>query len=359
MRKNCISFILYLILISSLSIKVTAQDDLEKTLSKLSSTVGKAYVIPVISAFGSNLNSGWVSILPPATKLGFHLNVKVIGMGSFFSDEVKRFNATADFFFSSFQADQILQASGYGTSHPAYSSLKDELTKATFSVNFSGPTIIGSKNEGLKVKFPGKTITSGNQSYTIQPYELSIPEVKGFLDNLKIFPTAAVQASIGTVAGTNVSVRYFPSVDIEDLGKFTFWGVGAIHNPGAWLKNPLPLDLGIGYFTQKMKVGDIFESNASQFGLYVGKTIGAIVSISPYAGITFESSKTTVKYDYQSNQVINGVPVPPTRVQFDLEGENSTAFLIGLNIRLVALNINADYKAAKTKTASAGISVGL
>lgn len=359
MKKNYTSFFLFLILVISFSMNLNAQDDLEKTLSRLSSSAGKAYVNPVISAFGSNLNSGWVSILPPATKFGFHLNVKVIGMGSFFSDDVKKFNANGDFFFSQSQADQILQASGYGTNHPAYATLKNELTKATFSVNFSGPTIVGSKNEGLKVKFPGKTIQSGNQSYTLQPYELSIPEVKGFLDDLKIFPTAAVQATIGTVVGTNVSVRYFPSVNIEDMGKFTFWGIGAIHNPGAWLKNPLPLDIGVGYFMQQMKVGDIFESNASQFGLYVGKTIGAIVSVSPYAGFTVESSKTTVKYDYQSNQVINGVPVPPTRVEFELEGENSTAFLVGLNIKLVAININADYKMAKTKTASAGISVGL
>jgi len=357
--KRNYTFFLSVILLLSFLTKIQAQDDLEKTLSKLSSSAGKAYVNPVISAFGSNLNSGWVSVLPSATKLGFRLNVKVIGMGSFFSDEVKKFNAAGDFFFSSSQADQILQASGYATNHPAYTTLKNELTKTTFSVNFSGPTIVGSKNEGLKVKFPGKTISAGGQSYTLQPYELSIPEVKGFLDDLKIFPTAAVQATIGTVMGTNVSVRYFPSVNIEDMGKFTFWGIGAIHNPGAWLKNPLPLDIGVGYFLQQMKVGDIFESDASQFGLYVGKTIGAIISVSPYAGLTFESSKTTVKYNYQSNQVVNGVPVPPTKVEFELEGDNSSAFLIGLNIKLVAININADYKFAKTKTASAGISVGL
>lgn len=359
MKKNYLIFFLSIIILILFVTKTQAQDDLEKTLSKLSSTVGKAYVNPVISAFGSNLNSGWVSILPSATKLGFHLDVKVIGMGSFFSDDVKRFNAASDFYFSSSQAEQILQASNINTNHPAYSTLKTELTKTTFSVNFSGPTIVGSKNEGLKVKFPGKTISTGGQSYTLSPYELSIPEVKGFLNDLKIFPTAAVQATIGTVAGTNVSVRYFPSVNIEDMGKFSFWGIGAIHNPGAWLKNPLPLDIGIGYFTQQMKVGDIFESDASQFGLYIGKTIGAIISISPYAGLTFESSKTIVRYDYNSNQTVNGVPVPSTRVEFTLEGENSTAFLVGLNIKLVAININADYKVAKTKTASAGISVGL
>jgi hypothetical protein len=359
MKKNYFASLLIVILFFSFSQNLKAQDDLETTLSKLSSTVGKAYVAPVISAFGSNLNSGWVNIIPPASKLGFHISLKVIGMGSFFSDAAKNFSSTSDFYFSSSQADQILQASSINPTHPQYSDLKNELTKSQFMVNFSGPTIVGSKNEGLKVKFPGKTIQSGGQNYTLNPYEMSIPEVNGYLDELPIFPTAAAQLTVGTLFGTNVSVRYFPSVEIKDMGKFSFFGAGAIHNPGAWLANPLPIDIGIGYFVQKMKVGDIFESNAKQFGIYVGKTIGFIISVAPYAGVTFESSKTTVKYDYQSNETINGVPVPKTKIQFELEGENSTSFVVGLNVKLVAININADYKIAKTKTASEGVSLGL
>jgi hypothetical protein len=359
MKKKYFASFFIVIIFLSFSQNLKAQDDLETTLSKLSSAVGKAYVAPVISAFGSNLNSGWVNIIPPASMLGFHVNLKVVGMGSFFSDAAKNFAAASDFYFSSSQADQILQASSINSTHPQYSALKNELTKSKFAVNFSGPTIVGSKNEGLKVRFPGKTIQSGGQNYTLNPYEISIPEVNGYLDELPIFPTAAAQLTVGTVFGTNLSVRYFPSVEIKDMGKFSFFGMGAIHNPGVWLKNPLPVDIGIGYFVQKMKVGDIFESNAAQFGAYVGKTIGFIVSVAPYAGITFETSKTTVKYDYQSNETINGLPVPPQKIQFELEGENSTAFVVGINIKLVAININADYKIAKTKTASAGISIGL
>jgi hypothetical protein len=75
--------------------------------------------------------------------------------------------------------------------------------------------------------------------------------------------------------------------------------------------------------------------------------------------LTTESSKTTVKYDYQSNQTIGGVQVPATKIKFELEGENSTGVTIGFNLKLSFFNINADYKIAKTKTASAGISFGI
>jgi hypothetical protein len=71
-----------------------------------------------------------------------------------------------------------------------------------------------------------------------------------------------------------------------------------------------------------------------------------------------ESSKTNVEYEYKSNQTVNGVPVPPVKVKFDLEGENSTGVTVGFNLKLGIVNLNADYKAAKTKTASAGLSFG-
>jgi hypothetical protein len=352
---------LFLILVTTsfLSSNIKGQDDLETTLTKLSNVVGKAYVAPVISSFGSNLNSGWVNMIPSASKLGLHLNLKIIGMGSFVPDDVKTFFATGNFFFTSSQIDQILQGSGYSISHPVYNIIKNEMAKTEFTVAFSGPTIVGSEKEGLKVKFPGKSLQVGGLSYDLAPYEITIPEVKGLID-WPVLPTGALQLTVGTVLGTHASLRYFPSVEIDGLGKLSFWGFGAIHNPATWLKNPFPIDVGIGYFYQKMKVGNIIESTATQFGIYAGKTIGMIISITPYAGLTFESSKTTVTYDYQSNQEIApGVSVPKQKIRLDLAGNNSSAFVLGVNVKLAVVNINADYKIAKTKTASAGISFGL
>ncbi|MFA7229604.1 MAG: DUF6588 family protein, partial [Melioribacteraceae bacterium] len=88
MKKRILTLLLILGLIFSSSLKAQSLDE---TLSELSSTVGKAYVKPIISAFGSNLNSGWVSRIPSATMLGFHFDLKVVAMGSFFPDDVKTF----------------------------------------------------------------------------------------------------------------------------------------------------------------------------------------------------------------------------------------------------------------------------
>lgn len=349
MNKKLLTLLIILGLIFSSSLKA---QNLDETLSKLSSTVGTAYVKPIVSAFGSNLNSGWVSQFPAATHLGFHLDIKVVAMGSFFSDDAKRFTATDQFYFDQSQTNSILASSGITPSSPGYQSAYNQIYGQPFSVTFSGPTIIGSKDENLVVRFPGKP------SASVNAVDVQIPIVKGYIPEAlaKVFPTATAQLTVGTVFGTNLAVRYFPDVEIADLGKFSYLGVGLIHNFGVWFPNPIPLDLTVGYFTQKLKVGTIFESNASQYGIYASKTLGIIISFTPYIGLTVETSKTNVSYDYTVTGP-GGVQQKGT-ARFDLEGENGSSAVIGFNLHLGIININADYKLAKTKTASAGISLG-
>lgn len=347
-RYTIFSFSLILFVCAGL-INLKAQT-LEETLSNLSSDAAKKYVAPVVNGFGSNLNSGWVTSVP--TKLiGFSLNVRVIGVGTLLDDDDQTFSTAGKFRYSSDQVDAILDNSGYSPGHPAYNDLKDEILSRDWDVNISGPTITGNKNEYLNVEFPGATI----QGEHVGVYRSEIQQVKGFLDELSILPSAAVQLNVGTVFGTNLAVRYLPSIDIKDLGKFNWIGYGLIHNPGIWLNNPLPVDLAFGYFYQKLEVGDIFESNATQFGIYVSKTFGAVISITPYASLTSETSETTIQYDYKFDTEIG----PQTaKIKFDLDGANTSAFTVGLALKLAVLNINADYKMAKVKTVSAGISFG-
>jgi hypothetical protein len=352
MNKKLLSIIIVLGLIFT---SYTKAQTLDETLSKLSSTAGVAYVKPVVSAFGSNLNSGWVSQFPASTVLAFHLDLKIVAMGSFFANDTKTFSTNSQFYFDNNQIDAILRNSGYTPGTAQYNAIFAAMQNRAFDVNFSGPTITGKKSDYLQINFPSQTITAQGQSYTVNSKQIGVTDVKGFLDEIPALPTAAVQLTVGTVFGTNISVRYFPDTDIKDMGKFTFWGIGAIHNIGVWFPNPLPLDISVGYFMQKMKVGTIFESTETLLGAYASKTLGGFFT--PYLGLTTETSKTTVSYDYTSNQTLNGVPVV-AHFSLDLEGENTAGAVVGFNLNLAIVNINVDYKFAKTSTASAGISFG-
>ena len=334
-----------------ISLSGTKAQSLEETLSSLSSSAADSYISPLISAFGSNLNSGWVQKVPEAKVYGIDVNLKFIGMGSFFNDQSKSFSTSGLFRFNSEQVDRILAASNINPNTQAGQSIKNEILFRDWNVNVSGPTVVGDKKDNLYVEFPGANI----QGQQIGVYKDSLGGIGGYLNNLPIFPSAAVQLTLGTFYGTALSIRYLPSVNIQDIGKLSFFGIGAINNINMWLSNPLPLDLGVGIFYQNLTVGDIFEGTALQYGAYASKTFGGTFAVTPYAGVTVESSSTTTKYSYNFD-----TPYGPQTalVSFDAKGKNSVGFTLGSTFKLAIVNINVDYKLAQTNTLSGGLSFG-
>lgn len=335
------------------SVRNMQAQSLEETLSHLSSDAASAYVKPIISAFGSNMNSGWVSGVPSATLLGLHIQLRIIAAGSFLDDANKTFSTSGKFRYTSSQADDILQASGFDpSSTPNYDNIKDDILSQEWQVDITGPTITGSGDEFVKIVFPSTNI----QGETIGQDTIALTGVSGFLDNLPIFPQAILQLDVGKVAGTNLSLRYFPAVDIKDMGKISLWGIGIMHNPGFWLKKPLPIDIGLGFFYQKLAVGNIFENRSTQFGIYISKKLGMIISFTPYIGITYESSSTSVSYTFDFDTPAGS---QKTDISFDLDGENNVGLTIGGTLNLPVVSLNVDYKIAKIKTITVGLSLGM
>jgi hypothetical protein len=299
------------------------------------------------------MNSGWVNGVPPATLLGVHFQVRLIVVGSFLTDANQTFFTSGKFRYTSSQVDEILQESGFNPANtPNYDEMKDEILLQEWQVNIAGPTITGSGEEFVKVEFPGGEILGE----TVGSHVTTLTGVGGFLDNLSIFPQPAVQLDIGNLLGTSASIRYFPSVNIQDVGEISLWGAGLLHNIGFWFNNPLPIEIGLGFFYQKLDVGDIFVNKSIQFGAYLSKTLGVVISFTPYMGLTYESSSTSVSYTYNFD-----TPVGPqnTNIAFDREGINNVALTIGGALNLPVVSLNVDYKIAKIKTLTLGLSFGM
>ena len=120
-----------------------------------------------------------------------------------------------------------------------------------------------------------------------------------------------------------------------------------------WIPTPLPVEVSVGFFTQSMKVGDVFSTTATTFGVFASRTFGpGAFNITPYAGLSVESSTIEVKYDY-----IVDYPIPNTKVPvtFELKGENSVRFTLGASAKLALFNLSVDYSIAKYNSLSAGL----
>jgi hypothetical protein len=344
--KHLLIILAFILTLTNLS----RSQSLEETLSNLSEDAGIAYVGPIISAFGSNMNSGWVNGVPSASILGLDIQIRLIAIGSFFNDDKKTFLTHGEFWFTSSHADDILYASGFDSiSTPNYDDIREEILSRSWNVDIGGPTIIGSGEENVKVIFPGSEILGIDSTIT------TLSDVDGFLDGISVFPTPAIQLNVGSIAGTNVSFRYFPKVNIGDVGEVGLWGLGILHNIGFWFSNPLPIEIGLGYFYQDLDIGTVFQNKSNMFGIYVSKTFGMIVSFEPYVGVTYETSKTKMQYTYYFDTPIGR---QSQSIDVDLDGKNSVGLTVGAQLNLPVVSLNVDYKIAKIKTLTAGLNLG-
>ena len=354
---------IYLLLLLSLVLLLTENQtkgqSFNQVMSQLTEAAAKSYIAPVSNGIGSNLNSGWMNQVPEADKMNFHLGIKIVVMGTFYSDDAKVFDASGQFYFDGSQTTQILSANNItpaSVGQVNYNAIFNQVLTTKYQVGFSGPTVIGKKDSYLNVAFPGDPNIKNAGGQPLGKTTVQVKEVNGYLEDIPVLPFAAPQITVGTIFGTNISARYLSYKDYKNIGDISWVGFGGIHNPGVWFPNPLPVDIGIGYYQQNIKLGDIIENNSSLFGVYVGKTFGSAFAFIPYAGITVEKSNTKIKYT--GNITDRGgidVNVP---INFELEGENTTGLMVGFTIKLGLININADYKVAKSKTATGGISLG-
>jgi hypothetical protein len=350
MNKISKIFSLTILLLLFGSSKVSPQS-IGETLSNLSSNAVLKYSEPVISAFGSSMNSGWFTGLP-STSNGIHAKMRFVAVGSFFTDDYRRFSYVGNLNLTSSQVDEILISSGYDPSTISnYESVKNEILSKTWEVKFDGPTIIGKLDEHLQVQFPATVI----QGYNIESYTLEVTDVKGYLNNIDIMPSPALQLDLGSVFGTGVSVRYFRGINLQDLGIVNIWGGGIIHNFNYWFSDPLPIEIGFGYYFQNFKVGDIFTNTASQYGIFLSKRIGGKISIEPYAGLTYETSRSQIDYKYQFDSPAGQQEL---QLNIDYNGDNTVNLAIGTSINLSIFLLNFDYKFGGTNTGTFGIGFG-
>ncbi len=328
---------------------------LQETLQKLTGNAGEAYVSPIISAFGSNLNSGWVHKSPSSKVFGIDLEVGIVAMATMFGDNNKSFSTSGTFQFSNEQAMILINNSSQtqGLPQSAKDAMANQIAQQQYTVGISGPTIVGKKESEVMVDFSETNVTYGGNTYKLNQQSISTG-AKGFLGDAPALPLVAPQFSIGTVYGTMATFRFLPSVEVGDLGKFSYFGFGLQHNPSMFIPVPLPVDVSAAFFTQSLKVGDIFKASATTFGLYASKTFGWGISITPFAGFAIESSSVDVAYDVNLATSVPGVTVP-SKVSFSANGENKTRLTVGASIKLALLNLSVDYSLAKYNAASLGL----
>jgi hypothetical protein len=290
-------------------------DDLNDLLSGVGEEYARAYLAPLTSAFGPNLNSALYSTAAiPHTRLTIGFGIKV--MGAYMNEEDQTFR-------------RVVSGVDLGDYDPDYAG-------RTGDVVMSGPSVIGS------------TETMGR----IDGYENGIlvfsqETIEGLVETRWV-PLAAPEISVGGVAGLRATVRWVPSLSIGEAGDVELFGYGLQWSANTLLQT-LPLDVMVGFFKQDVDIGTVITGEASSFFVAASKDFSMLTL---YGGLGFESSDVTYAYTYTDET--SGAT---EEISFDVESEQDSRVTFGATLDL-PLKINLEAGLGDVTVYSAGLLFG-
>ncbi|MCK4339126.1 MAG: hypothetical protein KAW87_03960 [Candidatus Cloacimonetes bacterium] len=286
-----------------ISSSVLFGNTLEERLSKFAGDNGKNYMKPFITAFGTNLNTGWFQTakVTKPFRFGFTLSTAL----AFVPEEDMKFMAS--------NPDTNLY-------------IGNEVESATIFGNDGG--YFDSKVTGIDA--------------------LMLP--KGI--DLNIVPFVFPQVFVGLPGGFEIIGRYFPPVELsKDIGEISFWGLGLKYQVSKLI--PLcPVAISLQGVYQQFKLEDIITANCTFFNAQLSKGL-VVVPITLYGGIGIENTTVTAKYEYTGG--INNT----NEVKFDITVENEFRVILGMRYKLLILDICADYSFGKYSVARLGLGFSL
>lgn len=303
MRRECAGIVVALGLVAASWSPGAAQDaksELEEILEQFSGDNARGYVQPLADLFGSNMNSAWYrSAYVPEE--GFHISIEIVGMGARVTDDHRSYVATTP---------------------PGF----DPET-------FSTATIFGG---------PGTVVTDADSP------GLSYGGSDGIVD-ASLFPGAAPQLRIGSLAGTEVIGRFATTVGIdeEDVPRITLWGAGARHSISQYLPRA-PLDLSVGLMYTKLTADDLVDFSGLTVGAQAGKRLG---DFEVYGGGAWERSSLDLSYTSTD-------PANPGSVMLDLDGANSVRLTLGAAVNAAIFHLFGEMNVASVTNFSLGFAIG-
>jgi len=310
-------------------------DDISEKARRFVGENGRNYLKPAVSVFSANLNSGLYHTADVHKILGFEIGL--VGMLAPIPAGKKTFIALAP---DTIRTDSRLYIAG-----------------RDYDKNITTPTALGPGN-GAKVYYKQGA-----------PGDPPIFEFPGGGD-LKYVPLLSPQLSVGAPLGTELILRWVPEIRLgKEVGKLRFLGLGLRHSISQWLPgaSPMemptggafPLDLSANFMFQEFVLvdsagGDFFKTKAYSLGFQASKKLSILTL---YTGVAYENASTDISYTYRpSSGYSPGLPQAAVDVRFpDMKGDNDFRATLGISLKLVFLDLFADYSFASQPVASAGV----
>ncbi|MDQ2657735.1 MAG: hypothetical protein M3Y60_09970 [Bacteroidota bacterium] len=331
---------LCIVFLALVAAPAVAQDDLNELLTESmedGEKLIKAYVSPFMKSVSLGLNQGWYNTAAPHKIAGVDLTITVNAMTIPKSDlfyDVSKLNL------------EVLELDGDSPDHPF------------------APTILGPDRAPI---FSYTDEETGLTQTQTGPGGVDLEKELG----KNWVPLPMAHLGFGLPKGTDVKLRFTPTIDAGDDTTLKLFGIGVMHDVKQWIPGIklLPFDLSgfVGYTKFKMEAYFDPESNPDQRGLFEmnATTIQGLISkkfsvLTLYGGVGYNIANSTLAmkgtYDINEDGQVSPSEVDPIDLKFSASGFRTTA---GMRLKLAVFTLHADYTIQKYKCLTVGFGISV
>ncbi len=366
--KREISFLGMFFVTLFLGLSVISAQTLEESLKLMLENNAKSYVQPLVTGFGTSMNSGLYKKASCETgliPLPIGIDIGLVTSMSFIPDKDKVFEYNLMENTITFPLNEVNPQLPdiYLKFGDLYDADKDKTPNIASDEEGANLTrkeyyeII----EAIITELGNNDVDNPAQYRTAIESQFSEQDISNIVMpfqfpnglNIPIVPVAGLQANVRIPLGIEISARALPEIKIsEEIGKFKMYGLG--------LRKSLPVpivDFSVGAFLQKMEIGDFFEANNLNFHAEVGKRLPIpVVKIYPYAGIGMDKTDISLKYTIKPSDNVPGID-EDKELKFDMGGENKFRTTLGLTLQAIPftyINLEGSIGKYSSATLSAG-----
>jgi Family of unknown function (DUF6588) len=214
-----------------------------------------------------------------------------------------------------------------------------------FSIGFTGMMILIPDDEktftpslpdGYETS-PAQTIYGSNQSTTYYG-------PNGF----KVYPPGIDRSWVPAVMpqisasfmGSEVMIRYLPSISLGDDEDLSMFGIGLKHNISRYI--PLsPVDISVQFLYNSLKITGVMDITAYAFNAHASKSFGLLTV---YGGLQYESSTFDLDYTFTDpGNTGQSSTTSGQEIKVSIDGDNNFRATVGTSVKLAVIVLNVDY----------------
>ena len=185
-------------------------------------------------------------------------------------------------------------------------------------------------------------------------------------------PLPLPQLGVGSIAGTDLQLRYFPTSKVAGYGQIGLFGLAVRHDLDQWIPAPLPLNIAVQGAYNRFSLSsqdpipgaastgfrEVLDASGWAFNLQASKGV-PILPLQFYGGLQYETFNVDYSYAFDVSQFAGDASVDPVAINLSQDAVNSVRGIVGFTLTFAIVRFNVDYAISENNVVTTGLGVRL